>query len=210
MEAAQVSALEEAHPELVPPIQALLKCRQLIEDAYADYVTHVSPPQMAISLETASYLLWLARHLRPARTADYGSGFTSYVLRCFRDSDVVSVDSEASWLRWSQQFSERWRVERLGAIWVTHNELPATPAEFGLVCYDYGSGQFREDNMPVALDSLGPNGICVFDDAQHYGHQMRMREECAKRRYELIDLSEFTKDQYGRFAALAIRGDWSV
>jgi predicted O-methyltransferase YrrM len=196
--------LSDYHPDLVPPIQDFVACREDIIDAYEDYIVHVSPEQMAISLETATYIYWLAVKTQPATLADYGSGFTSYVLRAVDCGKVLSVDDQESWLNWTFQFLERWNVCYGDLLPFETARHETEPGSLDLIVYDFAAGEKREAFMGWALDRLAPGGLCVFDDAQHAEHQNKMRAACKDRKIELFDLSEITKDRHGRFAALAV------
>ena len=71
---------------------------------YLEYVTNVSSSGWAASLEVSALLYALADELQPAVMADYGSGFSSYVLRRWAadnpavGSVVISLDASPEWL----------------------------------------------------------------------------------------------------------------
>lgn len=206
-------SVRTAHPRLAPGIDVEDFAAYRLRDAYQDYTTHVSPAQMAMSLASCSYIYWLCLTTDARRVADFGSGFTSYVLReyarnVYYDVEVISVDDSVEWLGWTAGFLSRHGFDETGLVgWSTVKADP--PKDLDLIVYDFSSGPVRDDHFGFALDCLGPTGVAVFDDAQHVGHQERMRAECVARRYDLFDLGEWTKDESGRFAALAVKGSWS-
>ncbi len=198
-------SIKEAHPMLVPA--SLAREIEELEQPYADYTAHVSPDSMAIAHATSAYILWLCRVLRPASVCDFGSGFTSYVLRYYGECEVVSVDDHPDWIGWTSKYLERMGYAPDGLM--MFDEYMRTDLQHDLIVYDFSNGNVREANFGMALDRLISEGVAVFDDAQHGGHQARMLEECAARRFDLCSAHEFTKDRYGRFAAVAVKGAWS-
>lgn len=196
--------VRDAHPELIPADEALLEAHQQIATAYRGYVRNVSPRQMAISYETACYVYALCKMRRPARIIEFGSGFSSYMLRRYQTTTdgcaVVSVDDSAEWLRWSAQFCETHGLEADGFhLWPDY-----PPGPYDLVVYDFGSGEFRNEHFATATALVAPDGLIVYDDAQHVAHHAHMRQACAARRMDLFSVEEWTLDEWSRFAAVGI------
>lgn len=198
--AAAMTVLPSTHPRLWPTDEDLRGARSRLERAYNDYVCHVSPAQMAISLETAAYVLWLAQRLDAKTAIDFGSGFTSYVLRV-AGCNTCSVDDSPEWLAWTERFLARYDC-RHGAISLWGEFVPG---KADVVVYDFSSGQMRDDHFTTAVAEIAPGGVAVLDDAQHSGHQQSMHKACAHFGYDLFGLQDITKDYYGRYAALVVR-----
>jgi predicted O-methyltransferase YrrM len=195
------STLHVHHPELTPTTDELAVVRKELQSAYDDYTRHVSPQQMAIALETATYTLWAARQIGARSAVDFGSGFTSYVLRQVCD-DVVSVDDSPEWLEWTKGFLSRYgytdaRVE----VW---DDYKQTDRKVDLVVYDFSGGAMRDDNFQFAVGQIASGGIGIMDDANHEEHQKSMRAAAQHYRYELFGLQDYTRDWFRRFAALII------
>ncbi len=190
----------------IPEEADLEKARDRLFDAYRDYVAHVSPAQMAISLETATYVLWAAEKLgseiwgRPFTAVDFGSGFTSYVLR-FAGCDTISVDDSSEWLHWTEVFLNRYGLTE-GRLCLLDE---FRPVQADLVVYDFGSGQLRDDHFMTALAQIAPGGIGILDDANHPLHQKAMKRAAEKFNYSLYGIGGLTTDWQGRFAALVVR-----
>ena len=70
--------------DYLPTADMLAPYLHALTDAYILYCQSVSKRSMAISLETAAYLAYLADHLKPAASCDLGSGFTSLARTCPR------------------------------------------------------------------------------------------------------------------------------
>lgn len=198
--------LHKSYPWLVPTDTDLKNATASLEDAYQDYIKHVSPSQMTIALETSAYILWAAGRVqerleRPIVGIDYGSGFTSYVLRkaCGR---VWSVDDSSEWLEWTRRFLERHDVynNRL-CLWDDDDYRAQSP---DVVVYDFSSGEMRDNNFQFAIGQVAPGGIAILDDANHEGHQKSMHAAAKKFGYDLFGLQDWTRDYYKRFAAMVV------
>ncbi len=196
------STLAEFHPEYVPGEGDLAVVAEELHDAYQDYTKHVSPANMAMSLEACSYILWAARKLDVTSAADFGSGFTSYVLRLVCD-DVWSVDDSPEWLEWTARFLNR-HGRQTGnlTIWDDYKQLDLA---HDVIVYDFSSGEMRDANFNFAIGQLRPGGIGIMDDANHQGHQTSMYKAAHANRFDLFGLQDWTKDYVNRFAALVVR-----
>lgn len=192
--------IADHHPEFVPTADDLRHTYNRLERAYKDYTSHVSPDHMAMSLEACSYIMWLAVQTRAKRAIDFGSGFTSYVLRVVCD-DVVSVDDSPEWLAWTRRFLERHSVDNGRCILWDDYE----PVEADLVVYDFSCGQMRDDHFIDAVAAIGPGGVAVLDDAMHINHQKSMRHAALAFGYGLYGLQDYTRDFHRRYCALVVR-----
>lgn len=173
-----------------------------LRPAYNRYVATVSSVGMAASLQTSAVLLALCRSGRLTSAADFGSGFSSYVLRLWaRESgcEVFSIDDDPAWLLRTEQF--------LATQYVSSSDLclwPDVPQRtFELVFHDLSSGTQREAAMPVALNAS--SRFVVFDDAHHKGHRRAMASTCASVPAKLYSLRSTTLDRLHRYAMLAVR-----
>ena len=180
--------------------------RNLLADAYYDYTETVSPKEMAISLRTAAYILWLCVKVRATSVCDFGSGFTSYVLRLFArasiwpQGSVTSIDDNPEWLQKTSDFLQRRDCDTDGLVlWADDLELP----NFDIVVYDFASGAVREQWMGYALAHT--KIACVFDDAMHDGHWLEMERAAGMEGMKLCSLQLWTRDYIARYAALAFR-----
>jgi hypothetical protein len=196
------SKLAAAYPHLVPTDIELKACTEELLDPYIDYVTHVSPYVMAISLNTSAYILWAARKIRAESAIDFGSGFTSYVLRLACD-DVWSVDDSPEWLEWSARFLERYGMLHVGHLERWHLFAYRNQDPRDIVVYDFSGGDMRNDNFGYAISMVGSIG--VLDDAQHPEHQKTMHQAAREQGYDLFGLRDWTCDGVDRYAALVVK-----
>src|SRR3954454_24674549 len=94
--------LRAAHSRLVPRDAEWASLHADLRAIHQEYIQSVSTAGMAVSLETAVYLLHLCRATSDTSVLDLGSGFSSYVLRRYAAEaghavQVPSVDDDAHW-----------------------------------------------------------------------------------------------------------------
>lgn len=172
--------------------------------AYQRYVTEVSRPVHAISLQLAFYLWELLAARSPARVADLGSGFSSYVLRLFAREcapalEVWSVDDDPAWLARTRSFLEAEGLDTdQTLLWQDLTEVSCD-----LVLHDLGSMTTREETLPKALSLVRADGIIVLDDVHFPRYRAHVEQTLAAygARYESVE--EDTLDLLGRFSWVA-------
>lgn len=194
----------DIHPHLVPPDIGSM-CADL-SDVYNEYTRDVSPNNMAVSLRTAVYFLYLCRALDARSVADFGSGFTSYIAGLYAQEvggvDAASVDDNAEWLEKTRTFIEARQLKSDLMLW---DDYKHTHTAHDVACYDLGNGEVRNAGMELVARRTKPGGVVLFDDAMHAGHRSEMERVAHKFRWDLFFLHEYTTDQYGRFAAVMIK-----
>ena len=191
-------------PHLAPP--SLAQYRAALQAPYAEYISGVSTPIEAASLEVCSYLAFLCDVLEPRRVLDAGSGFSSYVLRRHQlahpELTVVSVDDAAPWLERTAAFLEERNVATEGLL--TWDEfVRGREDDFDVVFHDLAHGSAREAGMPVVVARTAARGCVVFDDANHTGHRRAMTTAAIGAGMEPYSLRHWTRDRFGRFSMLA-------
>lgn len=178
-----------------------------LAEAYGEYTRDVSPNNMAVSLETATYLLFLCRTFHALRVADFGSGFTSYVLAKYAaETDepvtVTSVDDNEEWLGKTKTFLEAHGLRSNLTMWDDYKNADIC---HDVALYDLANGEIRNSGMELICRRTRPGGAVIMDDAHHDGHRAEMNRVARKFRWQLHYLTDDTVDQYGRFSALMIR-----
>lgn len=179
----------------------------VLVDAYIEYAATVSPDWMAMSYAAASFLDGLCRDHSPRLAVDFGSGFSSYVLRRYAaetGARVVSVDTDPDWLQATREYLELMGVGTDGLV--TWKEWLATRDDYppiDLAFHDLASGHLREAAMPLIADQMRIGGVLVFDDAQNGDHKKVMDEVAASHGWALTVLPE-TMDGHGRFDAMCV------
>ena len=201
--------LEARFPFLAGYGRAAEESENWVRPHYEEYVRSVSSPKMALSLTTAVFLRVFCRGMRPGTVLDLGSGFSSFVLRSYAEEEgalVTSVDDSEAWIGSTARFLEARGLptDRL-LSWEEFRSAP--PARFDLIFHDLGSMRTRRQALPLVLEMAKTSGgVVVLDDL----HKDTYREEARRRLQEVrcrpFDLSDYTRDDFGRYAWLADLG----
>lgn len=191
-------------PSLYAPADGAIDYSTLA-DAYDDYTQHVSPDNMAISLRSVSYIVWLCEQVQARTVCDFGSGFTSYALRVYQEQaprpvSVLSIDDDEDWLTKTKDYITSQGMIADGLrLW--DEDVPLIQSD--LVVYDFAGGDVRERWMGYALEHT--KKVCVFDDANHDTHRMEMEKVSAELGFEFYGVEPWTRDRFNRYAAVAVR-----
>lgn len=174
----------------------------LLRAAYADYCTSVSPRTMAADIREVAFLYDVCREREARSVADFGSGFSSFVLAHYAamapyDVVVTSVDDDARWLEATALFLRRYGF-RSSTLMLWDDWLSAGLSH-DVGFYDLASGDKREAGMLPVAEACG---VVLFDDAQHPLHAAQMRVVAGVTGKTLVDVQARTEDQVGRFGAL--------
>lgn len=180
------------------PLDEIAEVSGELAEFYDFYTTYVSMAQMAISLETAAYIGVLARTAGSA--VDFGSGFTSYVLRRYCD-DVWSVDDSDEWLENTRVYLNGRDVTTDQLVLI--DDYPS--AQHDLVVYDYAGGETRDALYGFAFSQIAPGGTIVLDDMQWDSHAENAESAATEAGMELFSCKSWTLDRFGRFAMAAVR-----
>ncbi len=182
-----------------------------LEEKYSRFVSNVSIPRSAISLQLSCLLLFLCYNLRPTSILDLGSGFSSYVLRCYRrdvdpDCIVCSVDDDPSWLQKTADFLAGENMSTEGLMpWTEFRDAEKGPFDF--ILHDIGHVVGRVASFSTVVELLAERGTIILDDMhkRHFREPiqgMLGRRSRSLRRY---DISEYTMDGFGRYAWMVRR-----
>ncbi len=182
--------------------------RAALSDAYARYVATVSAADMAVSLETASFLLALCRRLRPARVLDLGSGFSSVVFRAYAGTAdprclVHTVDDDEAWLERTGAFLAREGLAADGLFAWSRFE-GASDSGYAVVLHDLGRMPRRAATVEFAVSRRAPDGVLVLDDMHKAHYAPHAEAVCARANLRVLSLRGYTLDRFGRFACLAV------
>ncbi len=166
----------------------------MIRKAYEEYITTVSDPRWAISLELSSYLLKYIKNHKPKRILDLGSGFSSYILSQ-SDTDVWSVDIEEDWLEKTRQFLAKHDVSQENLVLLEDFEFERG---YDLIFIDIGHAYV--DRHPLFEEiERHCSGVIIFDDIHIQDYRVKVKKYFGD--YGIENLHE-TVDKYGRYAWL--------
>lgn len=190
------------HPQLVPDTPTWDGLQAELWPAYRDYFTNVSPYDMAMSFETATYILHLCRVTKPTAVTDFGSGFSSYLFRYYGGATVTSVDDNSEWLAKTMAFcrehlpgdtSTGWR------LWPNHEVKSRSQ---NIVFHDLAGGDLRNTAMPFAMQAA--NDYAVVDDCHNEGHRETFYRLAKTLQFTPYSLMQ-THDHIQRFSMLGVR-----
>lgn len=179
--------------------------RAVLEGPYREYLAGVSSAGMAISLELACLLwVWLER-ARPGSVADLGSGFSSYVVRAFRERSgrsirIVSVDDQARWLEKTRAYlhERKLPVDDL----VSWEAFHAGRESFDCILHDLGTMALRLDTLGAVLERCAPLGALLLDDFHRPEYARPAAAVVRRAGHPLFYARGWTVDEFGRFAAI--------
>lgn len=204
--------IRRAFPQLLCNPAIAEVSRRELEPYYSEYVTTVSNPVMAISLELAVFLDAACAALTPRRLLDLGSGFSSFVLQRYAVQagatvEVQSVDHDTEWLATTRRFLEV-RGLRISGMSSWSEFRSRKHAPFDLILHDLGGPghdhiKYRLSVLPDVLDLLAPGGVLVLDDAHLRALGPAARRLLDARGWRYWSLREFVQDGFGRWALLA-------
>ncbi len=172
---------------------------------YHHYVSHVSSPEMALSLPTSAFALTLCHVIRPKRILDLGSGFSSLVFRLYAPNGyrpyVLSVDDDERWLDRTSQFLKAQGAPADGLVtWdeFTEKKEPG----FDVILHDLGQMDLRARALPTVLSLTAHKGFVIVDDVHKRPYRVAVYRELANHGQRGYSLYSVTADEFGRYAML--------
>lgn len=204
------SHLRQIHNEY-PELDQLYKqnisaYRHEIMPFYQDYVTVTSNPIMAASFELSIFLLVLCDLIKPKKIIDFGSGFSSFILRSYAmrhpGIEVWSVDDSQEWLEKTGDFlkSKNLSTENLFSL---EEMKKKKEISFDLILYDMGDFNTRMLNLNLALGMLSRDGILVLDDMHGADYAFFVLNSLKNNNFKKYSARHYTNDNYGRYSFLA-------
>ncbi len=173
-----------------------------IEKAYNEYVPAVSRADYAMSLEQARYLWQLCEERKPRRLVDFGTGFSSFILRSWAKANGAEhwgVDTNEDWRSKTMLFLINHDLDyRHIVMW--DKALEWKPGEFDLAYFDCSEIIARSWYLRRALDMVAPGGVMVVDDTNHQHYRDVVTEHASYARYRCkwLDMPELI-DQFKRY-----------
>jgi predicted O-methyltransferase YrrM len=168
---------------------------------------HLAAPgrraQTAIALATSLYLYQRLEQLAPKVLGDFGSGFSSVVLRTWakgKEVTVITTDHREPWLRSTMNVLRKEGLSTKGCM--MHETLFHEPPPFDFIFLDLGPTALRVEEAPRVVRLLAPDGLLVLDDWHMPHYRRRMVPVMRKLGYELRPIPQ-SKDRFGRYVAEA-------
>jgi predicted O-methyltransferase YrrM len=180
-----------------------------ISGVHQHYVTNISSPTMAASLELAGALYALCSYKQPRRMMDIGSGFTSYVLRKWQaehggTSTVVSVDDDADWLEKTRDYlaGNGVRSDKL----LTFDALMAGgERDFDIILHDMNFVEVRRNYIGEVIDRTAPGGLMIFDDVHKMDYFNDVVKALRGRSIRFYSFRSSTLDSFKRYSIIAVK-----
>jgi predicted O-methyltransferase YrrM len=201
-------ALSEIHPFDKLDEQAFNNNMELLRPYHIRYVSEVSTPGMAASLELAAFLLSLCQASSFKKVADLGSGFTSFVLRYYAKSvqgvEIYSVDDDAQWLEKTRRHLADTNVSD-DHLMTLPEFLDSNPQGFDCILHDLNFVEVRVNYVTRLLPMLSSNGILVLDDMHKAHYRYKVLKELHDRSWNVYGTGRFTRDSFGRYSMIALK-----
>ncbi len=181
--------------------------RQLLP-YYEQYTREVSPEDTAISLELACFLFWLCQQMQPGWIADLGSGFSSVVFRLYvadavTEVRVYSVDNSPLWLDRTRSFLiEHDLSVKYLELWDSF--IAGSPRQFDLILHDLGTTKVRGETLGQVLGLVHAEGLVILDDMHKPEYEPLAKQIVRDSHFALYSLRDYTLDEFGRYASIAI------
>jgi predicted O-methyltransferase YrrM len=178
--------------------------RAHLAPAYARYTATVSPAPISISLELAVFLRVLCEQTHPQSILDLGSGFSSYVFRCYaRESvpvgfpappPVYSLDQSRRWLEKTRVFLDQQHLDtRHLATWEDLRAAQPAPT-FDLILHDIATLDVRLAMLDDVIRCCRPGGgLIVIDDMHVPGYRRAVLRALTRQQLAVFSLRSFTR-----------------
>jgi len=198
--------LKQRVPSVSVIDQKITQASQILSPYYQIYTTSISPDDMAISLQLASFIFAFCDTIKPKRILDLGSGFSSFVFRLYAKKqpakvDIWSVDDDLKWLIKTRGFLARYRLKPYHLVsWQAFKRQPLT--QFDLILNDLDIIQTRIKTLVWVLKLLSPNGWLILDDMQIPMYESFVKPLAKEKNIEFFSLRRLTVDRYRRYSSL--------
>lgn len=178
-----------------------------INITHKEYVSSISSPEMAMSLELANFIFAYCLKNKPETLLDLGSGFSSYVFRLYQKHSnkpvrVDSVDDHDEWLAKTKDFliNQKVNTEHLYNLIFFKNN--AQEPYYDMILLDLNFVEKRKNFIEFSIDLLKPTGILVIDDVHKIEFLREVKAKAKKNNCNLFNIKNQTKDSFGRFSIL--------
>jgi SAM-dependent methyltransferase len=189
-----------------------------IQVNYEWYIQRVSRKDMAVSLEASLWLYYILENYginRSPRVIDFGSGFSSYVIRLYKrnnlNTKVYTVDDSQVWLYKTHEFLVDKKVNSDNLFfWGNirrgeHNK--ELDGQFDFVFYDMGTMDVRRLSFDLVKKRFFTKDKTLFiADDLHHGTYRNYLEGYVKDNgvITMYDVKQHTLDSYGRYMAVIV------
>lgn len=195
--------LRSVSPSLGAQLSHTEEYASFLRPFHDQYVKEVSTPVMAVSLPVASALWAACEALQPKTVLDLGSGFSTFVVARWATTKkvhVTSIDDDPVWLGHTANFLIEHNVPLPDLRALHDGPLPLNQS---LVFLDIALPPQRIGLFAEAANTMGRDAMMVLDDMNQHPYGAQVRVAARPNGLRLYSIRRHTKDDSGRFAAVA-------
>lgn len=176
-----------------------------ITENYKNYVSKISSPDMAISLELSHFIYAYCLEHKPLKLLDLGSGFSSFVFRFYQkynepNSVVYSVDDNKEWLLKTKNYLTQFDLNTDYLFDLDEFQKNNTQIFFDLILLDLNYVEKRKDFIDFAAKLLKHNSLLIIDDVHKIEFLRQVKAISKTNNYKLFNIRKQTIDSFGRFS----------
>lgn len=197
--------LTDRFPELSAlPALGEQKAKDLLP-FYEEYVSTISGRGTAASFELATFMAVMCDIIKPKTTLDFGSGFSSLVLRRYATQvgqpvETWSVDEHEGWLEKTRQFLDAHRLP-LEHIESWESFSQGSDQTFDLILHD-PTMELKIGALEKILSLGSPGGVVILDDTNDHVYRAHAKRVIARAGCHPFSLKWCTEDRNGRYSML--------
>ena len=171
-----------------------------IENDYKFYCKNISKYGHPMSLESIYWIIDFLNKNKFNKIADFGSGFSSYIIRKFCDCEIYSYDTDGQWLKKTVDYLN---IKNLSTDNMILYEIGKVEKDFDFIIWDLGNKNFRRSEFLKNIENF-ENTICLIDDCHDNRYITMCRNLRDKKGYQLEEIKE-VKDEFGRYVSIVAK-----
>ena len=179
-----------------------------IKPYYSEYVQHVSSPEMAASLELATFMYTLCKTKHYTKLLDVGSGLSSFIFRLYAKETpgvrVYSVDDDAAWLEKTKGYLKQHDLN-IDNMLTLQQFINSKESGFDCILHDMNFVEVRIQYVDLVLQAAKQNGLIIMDDVHKPDYRFALLKKLKGTIHEKFTLKNVTLDSFGRFAFAVLK-----
>src|SRR5688572_28834496 len=153
-----LSKAKSTFPDAID-LKKIQQAEDYLRPFYTHYVKEISRADMAASFQLAALLRFFCSRTPKKKIVDFGSGFTSFVLRDYAKADhsikVWSVDDDAQWIEKTRAYLKYHQLNDNNLIMLTEF-ISSGEADFDLALLDLNFVEVRKNYIKLVLERCRP------------------------------------------------------
>lgn len=174
-----------------------------LEPYYSKYIQEISRPDMAASLELASFLYAICKLNQFHKLLDTGSGFSSFVLRMYAKETpgvrVFSVDDDEAWLEKTKDFLKQYQLDTQN-VYTLKEFLERKESDFDCILHDLNFVEVRINYVEQIISMAKKGGLIILDDVHKPDYLNAVLTKIENMKLKMYILKNATLDRYGRYS----------